>query len=107
MYLVVAPSPQVGNNEMFTNLEVSITEEAVSVYEFAGSQPLTVYPHPIRDVFSLGTNYLQAIWSLSDVQGRHVLSGSVPTGNACGLSPGMYVLRENETNEAIPVWVVR
>ena len=107
VYLVVAPSPQVGNNEMFTNVEATITEEAVSVNELANEQPLVVHPHPVRDAFTLGTDYPQATWSLSDAQGRHVLSGTGSTGNACGLSPGMYVLRVNETNEAIPVWVVR
>ncbi len=107
VYLVVAPSPQVGNNEMFTNVEATITEEAVSVEELGDDQPLSVYPHPVRDAFTLGTNHPQPTWSLSDTQGRHVLSGAGPTGNACGLVPGMYVLHVHETNEAIPVWVVR
>lgn len=107
VYLVVAPSPQVGNNDMFTNVEATIAEEAVSVDEVANSQPLSVYPHPVRDVFSLGMKHPAATWSLSDAQGRHVLSGTGSKGNACGLPPGMYVLRVNETNEAIPVWVVR
>ena len=106
-YLVVAPSPQVGNNEMFTNLEVSITEEAVSVHELADSESLAVYPHPVSDVFSLGTIQPQATWSLSDTKGRVVLRGIGPTGNACGLPRGVYVLHVNETNEAIPLWVVR
>ena len=107
VYLLVAPSPQVGNNEMFTNVEASISEEAVWVQELIGEQPLAVYPHPVRDAFSLGKIHPQATWSLSDVKGRLVLRGTGPTGNARGLSPGMYVLRVNGTNEAIPIWVVR
>jgi hypothetical protein len=107
VYLVVAPSPQVGNNEMFTNVEANIIEEAVWVQEFTAEQPMAVYPHPVRDAFSLESVHPQATWSLSDAKGRLVLQGMGRTGNACALSPGMYVLRVNETNEAIPVWVVR
>ena len=107
VYLVVAPSPQVGNNEMFTNVEASISEQAVSVLEFADSKTLEVHPHPVRDLFSLESVDPQATWSLSDAKGRLVLQGMGPTGNACALSPGIYVLRVNETNEAIAVWVVR
>lgn len=107
VYLVVAPSPQVGNNDMFTNVEATITEEAVSVDELANEEPLMVHPHPVRDAFNLELAHPQAAWSLSDANGRLVLSGTGSMGNAGGLSPGMYVLRVNETNEAIPVWVVR
>ena len=107
VYLVVAPSPQVGNNEMFTNVEANIIEEAVSVQGLTSDQRLAVYPHPVRDAFSLASVHPQATWSMSDAKGRLVLQGTGSTGNACELSPGMYILRVNETHEAIPVWVAR
>jgi hypothetical protein len=103
----VAPSPQVGNNDVFTNVEVNIVENAVAVAELNISQPLKVYPHPIRSVFTLSNVDETSPWSMSDASGRLVLEGTGPTGNASGLSPGIYMLHMHAYNEAIPVWVVR
>lgn len=107
VYLVVAPSPQVGNNDTFTNVETTITEDAVAVEEPAPRQPVAVYPHPVRDAFVIAQADLTTPWSMVDASGRLVMEGQGPRGNASGLAPGVYVLQLNETQEAIPVWVVR
>jgi hypothetical protein len=107
VYLVVAPSPQVGNNDTFTNVETTITEDAVAVEEPAPRQPLAVYPHPVRDAFAIARADRTTPWSMVDASGRLVMEGQGPQGNASGLAPGVYVLQLNETQEAIPVWVVR
>ena len=53
VYLVVVPSPQVGNNETVTNVQVDIGEDAVAVEEWGRVQPLAVYPHPVRSTFTV------------------------------------------------------
>ena len=107
VYLLVAPSPQVGNNDVFTNVKVNIVDDAVAAAELNISHLLKVYPHPIRSVFTLSNVNATSPWSMSDASGRLVLEGMGPTGNASGLIPGMYMLHMHAYNEAIPVWVVR
>lgn len=106
VYLLVAPSPQVGNNEVFTNLELDIEEGAVAVEEVPQVRPLAVHPHPIRNTFTIAHAHAHAAWSLLDGSGCTVRHGVGATGNAAGLAAGMYLLRVDATNEAIPVWVV-
>ena len=53
VYLVVVPSPQVGNNETVTNVQVDIGEGAVAVEAWGRAQPLAVYPHPVRSTFTV------------------------------------------------------
>ena len=107
VYLVVAPSPQVGNIETVTNVQVDIGEDAVAVEEWSRVQPLAVYPHPVRSSFTVANAPAGSRWSLSDAAGRVVLDGHGETGNTSGLRPGVYVLQVSGTHEAIPVWVMR
>ena len=107
VYLVVAPSPQVGNIETVTNVQVDIGEDAVAVEEWGRVQPLAVYPHPVRSSFTVANAPAASRWSLSDAAGRMVLDGHGETGDASGLRPGVYVLQVSGTHEAIPVWVMR
>ena len=107
VYLVVAPSPQVGNIETVTNVQVDIGEDAVAVEEWGRVQPLAVYPHPVRSSFTVANAPAGSRWSLSDAAGRMVLDGHGETGDARGLRPGVYVLQVSGTHEAILVWVVR
>jgi hypothetical protein len=107
VYLVVAPSPQVGNIETVTNVQVDIGEDAVAVEEWGRVQPLAVYPHPVRSSFTVANAPAGSRWSLSDAAGRMVLDGHGETGDASGLRPGVYVLQVSGTHEAIPVWVMR
>jgi hypothetical protein len=107
VYLVVAPSPQVGNNETVTNVQVDIGEDAVAVEEWGRVQPLAVHPHPVRSTFTVANAPAGSRWSLSDAAGRMVLDGHGETGDASGLRPGVYVLQVSGTHEAIPVWVMR
>jgi hypothetical protein len=107
VYLVVAPSPQVGNNETATNVQVEVSEDAVAVEEWGRVPPLAVYPHPVRSTFTVVNAPVGSRWSLSDVAGHIVLDGYGETGDVSGLSPGVYVLQVSGTHEAIPVWVVR
>ena len=107
VYLVVVPSPQVGNNETVINVQVDIGEDAVAVEEWGRAQPLAVYPHPVRSTFTVANAPAGSRWSLSDAVGRMVLDGYGETGDASGLRPGVYVLQVSGTREAIPVWVMR
>jgi hypothetical protein len=107
VYLVVAPSPQVGNIETVTNVQVDIGEDAVAVEEWGRVPPLAVYPHPVRSTFTVVNAPVGSRWSLSDVAGHIVLDGYGETGDVSGLSPGVYVLQVSGTHEAIPVWVMR
>ena len=107
MYLVVAPSPQVGNNETVTNVQVDIGEDAVAVEEWGRVQSMAVYPHPVRSTFTVTNVPAGSRWSLSDAAGRMVLEGHGETGDASGLRPGMYTLQVNGSCEAIPVWLMR
>lgn len=107
VYLVVAPSPQVGNNETVTNVQVDIGEDAVAIEDWGRVQPLAVYPHPVRSTFTVDNAPAGSRWSFSDAAGRMVLHGHGETGDASGLRPGVYVLQVSGTHEAIPVWVMR
>lgn len=112
VYLVVAPSPSVGNAaSTFFQVETNITEEAVHVAEaLAASADLAVFPQPVRNRFSLSGVAPSTQWSLMDGSGRVVLHGTGSAGDASNLPAGAYVLQTvaaGSTPQAIPVWVVR
>lgn len=107
VYLLVAPSPQVGNELVYISVEVNVTEDAVGIEELNCARPMEVHPHPIRNGFTISNIDAQESWSLLDGSGRVVCEGIGTVGNASRLAPGMYLLRMQATNEAIPVWVAR
>ena len=111
VYLVVAPSPGVGNTNTFFQVETNISEDAVTVAEVPMDSPeLAVFPQPVHGRFSIRGVAPLMQWSLVDGSGRVVLNGVGPSGDASKLSSGLYVLQmaaKSASPRAIPVWVVR
>lgn len=111
VYLVVAPSPGVGNaTSTIFQVETNIAEEAVSVADVPTAPAVTVFPQPTRGLFSLRGVAPSTQWSLMDGSGRVVLHGTGTAGDASNLPVGAYVLQTvgpGSTPQAIPVWVVR
>ena len=91
-YLLVAPSPGVGNNETYFNEEVSIIENAVSVGAPFDPSPVSVFPNPVRNEFTLSGVGNATKWTLVDASGRTVVSGQGPRGDASDLPGGTYWL---------------
>lgn len=91
-YLLVAPSPGVGNNETYFNEEVNIIENAVSIGDPIDPSSVTVFPNPARNEFTLSGVGNATKWNLVDALGRTVVSGQGAGGDASGLPGGTYWL---------------
>ncbi|HBP44384.1 MAG TPA: hypothetical protein DD635_00660, partial [Flavobacteriales bacterium] len=107
VYLLVTPSPQVGNNDIFINIQTHIANNTVEIQEPAKEQSIEVYPNPVTDFFTIVHARPAESWELVDAVGRRVLQGLGSTGDASRLDPGHYLLQLDESKKTIPVWVVR
>ncbi len=107
VYLLVTPSPQVGNNDIFINIQTHIANNTVEIQEPAKEQSIEVYPNPVTDFFTIVHARPAESWELVDAVGRRVLQGLGSTGDASGLVPGHYLLQLDESKKTTPVWVVR
>lgn len=96
------PSGLVLASDMQTGLWVFDVSEAVS--ETTGidainhpKAQITVHPNPLEDVAFVPSNLAEAKFSILDMAGRTMLSGTVATdgeiGSLAGLGSGVYVLR--------------
>ena len=91
-YLLVAPSPGVGNNETYFSEEVDIIENAVSIGDPIDPSSVTVFPNPARNEFTLSGVGNATKWNVVDALGRTVVSGQGARGDASGLPGGTYWL---------------
>lgn len=109
VYLLVAPSPGVGNNTIHYNELVSIEEQAVAIEAPLESPDLAVFPNPVQDRFTVNGMGENGHWTLVDARGRSVRAGKGPHGDVAGLPMGSYWVMTaiGAKRTAHPIQIVR
>jgi FtsP/CotA-like multicopper oxidase with cupredoxin domain len=78
---------------------VRFRDAALDIEDINTPTPLKVYPNPVSDILNLGET---ADWSISDILGKIILTGSGSTVDVRGFAPGQYQISRSDNSPGTP-----